>query len=64
MNIVTRLADLERLLAEVSTNLDEDSTSIGSRHGVSEGQRLIDDLDHAQMLKATSYLDPSRHAVG
>jgi hypothetical protein len=61
MNIVARLADLERLLAEVSTDLHQHNEDGGYRRAASEGRQLIDDLDHAQTLKAASYLGPARH---
>jgi hypothetical protein len=65
MNIAIRLADIERLLAEVVSTIDDQAddrpVSRASHH---DGTRLIDDLDQAQMLKAASYGTAPRSTVG
>ena len=62
MNIATGIADLERLLAEVSTDHHEPSDNRGLARPLTDGRQLVDDLDYAQIMKAASYLHPSRHA--
>jgi hypothetical protein len=63
MNIDSRLADIERLLAEVYSDLHQRAAAGAARRAASEGRQLVDDLDHAQIMKAASYLGPSRHAA-
>lgn len=64
MNIVTRLADIERLLAEVTSSFEGQPDSDQTARTVPEGARLIDDLDQAQMLKAAAYSTPARDPAG
>jgi hypothetical protein len=62
MNIVTRLAIIEQLLVEAAFERNERPDITPFRQPAGEGRRLVDDLDQAQMLKATTYFSPSRHA--
>lgn len=62
MNIVTRLALIEQLLEDVATESSDQAEAPQLRQPAGEGRRLVTDLDQAQMLKAASYLRPSRHA--
>ena len=63
MNIVTRLAIIEQLLEDAAFEPSQRIDSSSIRQDSGEGQRLVDDLDQAQMLKAASHLRTSWHAT-
>ena len=62
MHIVTRLAIIEQFLVDAAVERNERPAIAPLRQPAGAGQRLVDDLDQAQMLKATTYFSPSRHA--
>jgi hypothetical protein len=62
MNIVTRLAIIEQLLEDAASEANDQLDAPQFRRPAGEGRRLVTDLDQAQMLKAASYIRPSRHA--
>jgi len=58
MNITTGRAILEDTATEASDQGEKDE----NRQYLVEGRRLVNELDQAQILKAATYLGPSRHA--
>lgn len=62
MNLMTRLAIIEQLLQDAALDAYEQQDSPQAQRPTGEGWQLVDDLDQAQMLKAASYLRPTRRA--
>ena len=62
MNIVTRLALIERLLEGAALEAREQPNAPQLRRSTGEGRRLVDELDQAQMIKAASHLRPDLSA--
>jgi len=61
MNIDARLAILERLLEDTTSDHHDHVGAAQYGRRLGEGRQLVDDLDQAQMLKAAAYLSPSRY---
>ncbi|MFN8637009.1 MAG: hypothetical protein U0893_24440 [Chloroflexota bacterium] len=61
---MTRLADIERLLSEVTSSFEDQAETQQPGGMAPDGRHLIDDLDHAQMLKAAAYNRPVRDPAG